>query len=83
MQIKEITWADSKASTYLKSNQMDLSNYRWMGKLVIFHERQAVETFIETWSRFESQPHNPIELKSDPVVSEDGPYQQALISEKK
>ena len=73
MQIKEITWADSNSKYPLKEQPDGSIELSVDGYIVYFHERQAVETFIETWSRFESQSHNPIELKSNPVASEGWP----------
>ena len=48
MQIKEITWADSNSKYPLKEQPDGSIELSVDGYIVYFHERQAIETFIET-----------------------------------
>ena len=73
MQIKEITWADSNSQYSLKEQPDGSIELSVDGNIVSFHERQAVETLIEAWSRFESQSREPVERKSNTVPSEARP----------
>ena len=69
MQIKEIAWADSNSQYSLKEQPDGSIELSVDGNVVNFHERQAVETLIEAWSRFESQSREPVERKSNAVAT--------------
>ena len=73
MQIKEIAWADSNSQYSLKEQPDGSIELSVDGNIVNFHERQAVETLIEAWSRFESQSREPVERKSNAVAREGRP----------
>ena len=73
MQIKEIAWADSNSQYSLKEQPDGSIELSVDGNIVNFHERQAVETLIEAWSRFESQSREPVERKSNAVAREERP----------
>ena len=88
MQIKEIAWADSSSQYSLKEQPDGSIELSVDGNVVNFHERQAVETLIEAWSRFESQSREPVERKSNAVASallsvRSDLHPWALISRKK
>ena len=73
MQIKEIAWADSNSQYPLKERPDGSIELSVDGNIVNFHERQAVETLIEAWSRFESQSREPVERKSNAVATDERP----------
>ena len=83
MQIKEIAWADSNSQYPLKERPDGSIELPVDGNIVNFHERQAVETLIEAWSRFEY--NHASQLNGNRMLSQlmSALHQWALISRKK
>ena len=68
MQIKEMVWTDSNSRYSLKELPDGSVELSVDGQVVNFHERQAVETLIGAWARFDPPSDGYAEGELKPVV---------------
>ena len=68
MQIKEMVWTDSNSQYSLKELPDGSVELSVDGQVVNFHERQAVETLVGAWARFDPPSEGAAEGELKPVV---------------
>jgi len=73
MQIKEMVWTDSNSQYSLKELPDGSVELSVDGKVVNFHERQAVRTLVGAWARFDPPSECPAEDELNPVVFDEPP----------
>jgi hypothetical protein len=73
MQIKEMVWTDFNSQYSLKELPDGSVELSVDGKVVNFHERQAVENLIDAWARFDPPSECSAEGEPNPVVFDEPP----------
>ena len=68
MQVKEMVWTDSNSRYSLKELPDGSVELAVDGQVVNFHERQAVETLVGAWARFDPPSEGAAEGELKPVV---------------
>ena len=73
MQIKEMDWTDSNSQYSLKELPDGSVELSVDGKVVNFHERQAMRTLVGAWARFDPPSECSTEGELNPVVFDEPP----------